>query len=130
MKSRLRTNFMVPIGIISFIMLGTTTFIYIQDLTQNYLETIEKSAEALAQPLIEKIQGFDPENLDIMLNTLSLKCMELYEFNKEKNFSHFAVINSSGVIVIKLLSHQDLLRSMFQNRYYFQQKVMILITMK
>ncbi|GAK56736.1 methyl-accepting chemotaxis sensory transducer [Candidatus Vecturithrix granuli] len=79
-------------------MLGTSTFIYIQDLTRNYLDSIEKSSEALAQPLIEKIQGFDRSNLDIMLGTLSLQCIKLYEFNQEKNFSHFAVINSSRVI--------------------------------
>lgn len=94
---------MIPVGIIIFIMLGTITFIYIQDLTQNYLETIEKSSEALAQPLIEKIQGFEPSNLAIMLGTLSLDCMKLYEFNREKNFSHFAVINSSE----KIVAHND-----------------------
>jgi hypothetical protein len=33
-----------------------------------------------------------------MLSTLSLQCIKLYEFNQEKNFSHFAVINSSGII--------------------------------
>ncbi len=98
MKSSLRTKFMVPVGIIMFIMFGTSTFIYIQDLTQNYLDSIEKSSEALAQPLIEKIQGFNSSTLEIMLSTLSLQCIKLYEFNQEKNFSHFAVINSSGII--------------------------------
>ena len=90
---------MIPVGIIIFIMLGTTTWIYIQDLTQNYLETLKKNAEALAQPIIERIQGFDDSNFDRMLGSLSLQCIRLYEFNKEKNFSHFAVINSSGVIM-------------------------------
>jgi methyl-accepting chemotaxis protein len=100
-KLSLRTKILLSVGLIIFVMLGTSTLVHIRDLQHDYLEALTWRSEALAQDIINAIvelQGFGTKNLTDMLAPLSLRCIKLYELNKDKNVTHFAVIDASGVI--------------------------------
>jgi len=105
MKSSLRTKILLSVGLIIFVVLGTSTLVHIQDLRQDYLEAIEWRAEALAQNTVREIVELLRYKTSIqgMFGSLSLKCSKLYESNKENNVTHCAVIDASGVIV----AHSD-----------------------
>ena len=105
MKSSLRTKILLPVGLIIFVVLGTSTLIYIQNLRRNYLEAIEWRSEAMAQDTLREIVELLRYKTSIqgMFGSLSLKCVKLYEGNKEKNVTHCAVIDASGMIV----AHND-----------------------
>jgi methyl-accepting chemotaxis protein len=97
----LRTKILLSVGFIIFVVLGTSTIVHIRDLRQDYLEALSWRSEALAQQLISEItdlQRFGLEKVGDMLPPLSLRCIKLYELNKDKNISHFAVIDSAGKI--------------------------------
>lgn len=100
MKSSLRTKILLSVGLIIFVVLGTSTLVHIQDLKRNYLEALDWRAEALAQNTVREIVELLRYKTSIqgMFGSLSLKCSKLYESNKEKNVTHCAVIDTSGVI--------------------------------
>lgn len=103
-KLSLRTKISFSVGLIIFIVLGTSTLVNIQNLERNYLQAIEWRAEALAQGILNQImnnQDYDPNyyiNNPRLLEVFSLQCMQLYELNREKNVAHFSIINASKVI--------------------------------
>jgi len=113
-KLSLRTKILLSIGLIIFVVLGTSTLIHIQDLRRDYLEAIEWRSEALAQSISSEIlkrygqysfAGMDVslEDIQTLLGVSSLKCLELYELNHEKNVTHLAVIDEFGLNV----AHND-----------------------
>ncbi len=55
----------------------------------------------MAQDILRDIVDLQKYSTDVkaLLGSLMLRCRKLYELNKEKNISHFAVIDTSGVIV-------------------------------
>ena len=53
-KLSLRTKILLSIGFIIFIVLGTSTFVHIRNLRDDYLETLTWRSEALAQDIINK----------------------------------------------------------------------------
>ena len=98
---RLRTKILCSVGVIIFVVLGTSTLIHIQDLKQDYLEALTWRSEALAQDIINeitKMQNLGLQNLRDMFPPLALRCIKLYGLNKEKNVTHFAVIDETGTI--------------------------------
>jgi PAS domain S-box-containing protein len=100
-KWRLRTKILLSIGCIIFIVLGTSTLVHIQELKQDYFETLTWHSEALAQNIINEItemQDLGLDNIKDMFPPLALRCLKLYETNKDKNVAHFAVIDASGMI--------------------------------
>ncbi len=108
-KLSLRTKISFSVGLIIFIVLGTSTLVHIQNVKRNYLQAIEWRAEALTQGILNQImnnQEYDPNyyiNNPRLLEIFSLQCMQLYELNKEKNVAHFSIINAAKVIA----AHND-----------------------
>ncbi len=101
-RSSLRTKVLLSVGLIIFVVLGTSTLIHIRDFKQDYLEAIGWRSEALAQDILNEIaeyQRYQTNNIQKMFGFLSLRCIKLYELNKDKNITHFAVIDASGTIV-------------------------------
>lgn len=100
MKFSLRTKILFSVGVIIFIVLGTSTFVHIQNLKDDYLEALTWRSEALAQDLVEGIRELHQFNTNVegMLGSLSLHCIKLYELNQDRNITHFAVIDTEGVI--------------------------------
>ena len=97
----LRTKILFSVGLIIFIVLGTSTMIHIQDVTGDYLEALTWRSEALAQDIINemtRMQDLGLQQIEDMFPPLALRCIKLYEFNREKNLTHFAVIDAFGVI--------------------------------
>jgi methyl-accepting chemotaxis protein len=105
-KLSLRTKILLSVGLIIFVVLGTSTVVHIQDLKQNYLEALEWRSEALAQGILSKtlhrqqVDAFDIKNVQLLLESLSQECVELYDLHKGKNVTHFAIINASEVIAV------------------------------
>ncbi len=108
-QSSLQIKMAGSVGLIIFIVLGTSTLVHIRNVKRNYLEAIEWRAEALAQGILNQImnnQEYDPNyysNNPRLLEIFSLQCMQLYELNKEKNVAHFSIINASKIIA----AHND-----------------------
>lgn len=112
-KSSLRTKILLSIGLIIFVVLGTSTLIHIQDLRRDYLEAIEWRSEALAQSIssdiLKRYERYSSptditlEYMQTLLGVSSVYCLELYELNKEKNVTHLAVIDETGLMV----AHND-----------------------
>ncbi len=48
-NSSLRTKISFAVGLVIFIVLGTSTFVHIQQLERDYLQAVEWRAEALSQ---------------------------------------------------------------------------------
>lgn len=96
----LRIKMLLVIGLVIFVVLGTSAYVQLQMMKQDFLDTIEVRSEALAQDIINGILEIARFQQDIegSLGALSLKCIKLYELNKEKNIAHFAVINAAGAI--------------------------------
>ncbi len=100
-KWSLRTKILLSVGLIIFVVLGTSTLVHIQELKQDYFEALTWRSEALAQDIINEItdlQSFGLEKIEDMFPPLALRCLKLYETNKDKNVAHFAVIDASGTI--------------------------------
>ncbi len=98
---RLRTKILLSVGVIIFVVLGTSTLIHIHNLRQDYLEALTWRSEALAQDIMSEIIGMQDlglQKLSDMFPPLALRCIKLYELNKEKNVTHFAVIDAAGMI--------------------------------
>jgi PAS domain S-box-containing protein len=97
----LRTKILLSVGVIIFIVLGTSTLVHIQELKRDYFEALTWRSEALAQNIINEItdmQDLGLNNIEDMFPPLRLRCVRLYESNKDRNVSHFAVIDASGMI--------------------------------
>lgn len=104
-KTSLRIKLLLSVGVIIFIVLGTSSFLHIQDLQRDYLEALEWRAEALAQSIVNAIREryrLNPATRE-MLGVTSLQCARLYELNQEKSVTHVAVIKESGEIA----AHND-----------------------
>ena len=56
MKWNLRVKILFSVGVIIFVVLGTSTLVHIYGVQQDYLEALEWRSEALAQGLIKKAQ--------------------------------------------------------------------------
>jgi methyl-accepting chemotaxis protein len=102
MQLSLRAKVLLSVGLIIFVVLGTSTVVHIQDLRRYYLEAIEWRSEALARGMLENvpfIKSLSPSsNIRETLETLSTQCNRLYESNKDKNVVHVAVISPDEVI--------------------------------
>jgi PAS domain S-box-containing protein len=97
----LRTKILLSVGCIIFIVLGTSTMVHIHDLRQDYLEALTWRSEALAQDIISEIntmRDLGLANIEDMFPPLALRCVQLYEANRQKNVAHFAVIDADGMI--------------------------------
>ena len=105
MKSSLRTKILLSVGLIIFVVLGTSAFVNIQVLKQGYLEALVWRSEALSQGMMTNILYKQKRNPDIpvVLDSLAIDCIQLYEANKAKHVAHVAIIDPSGVIA----SHND-----------------------
>ena len=105
MTLSLRAKALLSVGFIIVIVLVTSTLVHIQALKQNYLEAIEWRAQALAQTLIGIVHENYPYsvNVESLLESLSIECMQLYDLNKAYNLKHIAVINRDGMIA----AHSD-----------------------
>ncbi len=104
---KLQTKILISLGIIVFVVLGTSTFFHIQSLKRSYLETIEGRAEGLVQMILsETISNYQLNGNtinDAILGILSISCKKLYDLNRNKKILHLGVINTKGIIV----AHND-----------------------
>lgn len=101
MKSlSLRIKLLLSVWLLIFLVLGTSTILHISSLRQDYLEAIEWRAEALAQSLIIDILEAAQYivNIQELLETEALQCVQLYEANEAKNLTHIAIIDPEGQI--------------------------------
>ena len=100
-KLSLRAKVLLSVGLIIFLVLGSSTIVHIQDLRRDYLEALTWRSESLAQDIINKIvemEGLGLRSVEDMFPPLALRCIKLYELNKKKNVSYFAVIDPLGKI--------------------------------
>ena len=105
MRSRLRTKILLSVGCLILAVLGTSTFVHIQSFKRNFIEAVELRSEALVQGMVQSVKDnykFSP-HIESLLMSLSLKCIQLYDLNKEKGIVHLSVVNSAGIIV----AHND-----------------------
>lgn len=105
MKWGLRTKLLVSVGCLIFFTLATSTGIHISTLKRDYLEAVTWRSEALAQNIIISITNTlqNMPNVQGVLEAKSVQCISLYELNKDKNVTHFAIINADGIIA----AHND-----------------------
>ncbi len=105
----LRAKMLVSVGTIIFLVLGITTWLHIEKLQQFYKEAIEWRSEGLAQGILsqaEALKNYNPyyaENVQGLLEKLSVKCSQLYDLNKDQQITHIMVINDAGIIA----AHND-----------------------
>ncbi len=104
-QSSLRTKILFSVGFIIFIVLGTSTFIHIRDVKQDYLDAIERQSKALAQGILidMKIQEEHKENgitsVQELFQILSLRCSRIYDLSKEQDIIHIALIDEYGRMI-------------------------------
>ncbi len=97
----LKTKILLSVGLIIFLVLGTSTIVHVRNLKKDYLEALTWRSEALAYNIINDISSMRSlglDKLEDMFPPLALRCIKLYELNKNKNVTHFAVIDPSGII--------------------------------
>ena len=122
MKSlSLRIKLLLSVWLLLFLVLGTSTILNIASLRQDYLEAIEWRAEALAQSLIINILEAAQYILNIqeLLETEALQCVQLYEANETRNLTHIAVINEEGQIAAH--NNYDLIRTPIESPRLLEQ---------
>ena len=103
-QHKLQTKILLSVGCIILVMLATSTLLSMQVMKENYIEALELRSEALANELIQRILRFQSApDIQPILESLSLVCIQYYESNYEKGVSHFAIINSAGEIA----AHND-----------------------
>ncbi len=99
-KWSLRVKILCSVGVIIFVVLGTSTVVHIYGVQQDYLEALEWRSEALTQGLIEKVQelaNIAPDfNSNDLLELLSYWVRDVYESNT--NLTHIAAIDTDGKI--------------------------------
>lgn len=105
-KTSLRTKLLVSVGVIIFIVLGTSSFLHIQDLQRDYLEALEWRSKGLTYVIFTELM--DKYKIlkkidDVVLGSMSLQCIKLYELSQKDYVSHVTVISEKGVIV----AHND-----------------------
>ncbi|MDY0091839.1 MAG: methyl-accepting chemotaxis protein [Candidatus Vecturithrix sp.] len=104
-QSSLRTKILFSVGFIIFIVLGTSTFIHIRDVKQDYLDAIERQSKALAQGILidMKMQEEYKENgitsVQELFQILSLRCSRIYDLSKEQDIIHIALIDEYGRMI-------------------------------
>ncbi|MDY0092497.1 MAG: methyl-accepting chemotaxis protein [Candidatus Vecturithrix sp.] len=105
MKWGLRTKLLFSVGCFIFLTLAASTGIHIHTLKRDYREAITWRSEALAQNIIVSITTTleSMPNIQGVLEAKSVQCITLYELNKDKNVTHFAIINAQGLIA----AHND-----------------------
>ena len=105
MRWGLRTKLLISVGCLIFFTLATSTGIHISTLKRDYLEAITWRSEALAQNIIISITNTlqNMPNVQGVLEAKSVQCISLYELNKDKNVTHFAIITADGIIA----AHND-----------------------
>jgi hypothetical protein len=88
---------LLSVGIIIFVVLGTSTLVHIRDLKRDYLEAVGWRSEALAQGMLKVVNEYSQFSMNIQstLESLALECMDIYELNQD-NVTHIAVINIDG----------------------------------
>lgn len=98
----LRSKMIASVGLIIFVVLGTSTLIHIQFLRRNYLQSIEWRSEALAQGIVNEIVDLYQfiAYMPGMLEGVALRCQQLYASNRDKNVTHVAVIDPSGIFAV------------------------------
>ncbi len=107
MKRRsLRTKILVSVGLIILVVLGSSTFIHLQNLQSDSLEAMNLRSEALAQGIVNDILTRVPLNIDTdeqrlhaMLRASFIIGNQIYEMNKDKGISFIATIAPAGIIV-------------------------------
>jgi methyl-accepting chemotaxis protein len=100
-RFRLRTKILLSVGFIITVVLGTSTIVHIQTMRQDYLEALTWRSEVLAQNIVTQIndrQSLGVTDIQAIFPPLRLLCIKLHEVNKDKNVTHFAVIDPSGII--------------------------------
>ena len=108
--SRLRTKMLFSVGITIFVVLGTSTIIYIQGLKRNYLEAVEWRSERLAQIILKNLMWEEDTSVDdgIIIKNPTIKelsgmlivhCIQLFTSNRREDVTHLAVIDDLGTIL-------------------------------
>ncbi|MDF1535112.1 MAG: methyl-accepting chemotaxis protein [bacterium] len=101
-KSTLRRNILLSLGGTISAVLLVSTYFQISNLKSFALETVGIRSEALAQGILNNAEALkrynpafagDPQSL---LEKLSVQCSQLYELNRDKSVTHFAVVNPEG----------------------------------
>lgn len=96
----LRAKLLLSVGVIIFVVLGTSTVVHIYDVQQDYLQALEWRSEALAQSLIKKAQdlaNMAPDfNSNDLLELLGFWVKDVYEANTP--LTHIAAIDAEGTI--------------------------------
>lgn len=104
-----RFKLLSSIGFILLVVMSTSTYIHIQEMKTDYVETINWRSEALAQGLITDFLSrlqfgiYTDDDIRNMMGALSLQCIQLYEANQGKYITHVAVIDPAGTI----MAHND-----------------------
>lgn len=107
MKS-LRSRLMVSVGLIILMVLGTSTWMHINDLKHDYRIALEERSEAMVQGLKNDVMTIYQQELNEndalkALSRLSVQCLQLYESNKDKHVVSIAIISPDGIII----AHND-----------------------
>ncbi len=109
---KLCLKILIPVILTIILVLGANTYVNVKGMKQDYYDSIELRSIALAQDVVNRIKTFTiyytskdyvHENIEGLLRSLSTICIQLYELNKDKNITHFSVINADGVIA----AHSD-----------------------
>ncbi len=103
----LRIKMLLAVGLLVVIVLGTSTFVHIRTLNNNYLEALEWRSKALAQGILNDIVtwggNLTPQNIQSALQGSAFLCRSTYEQNKDDWITHIAVIDEAGNIA----AHND-----------------------
>ncbi len=108
--SSLRTKTSVSVGLIIFVVLGTSTVVHIYNLRQDYLDALNLRFEALAQSIVGNIlkrdammsiglSQRDPHMIHTILQVSAAEdTKNIHALNKEKGLLFIAVVDSEGII--------------------------------
>ncbi len=105
----LRAKILLFFSVVTLCGFGGNAYIQIQDWQKNYLEAMQQRSEALSQAIfsgIDVVKTYNPgylNNIQALLSKLSDRCDQLYQMNRTKNVTHFAVISPKGIIA----AHND-----------------------
>jgi len=101
-RPTLRGNIILSLGLTILIVLAVNTFLQIRNLKIFALDTVGIRSEALAAGLLnnaEALRRYNPTLADdpgALLEKLAFQCEQLYELNRDKNVTHFAVLDPEG----------------------------------
>jgi sensor histidine kinase regulating citrate/malate metabolism len=106
MHTSIQTKVFFSVGAIIVLVLGTSTLLHVRDIGQEYLQALTWRAEGMAQALLLPIGEWlkiTPGNIQDLLGTLSSRCQQVYERNRDDDVLYVAVINAAGVFA----AHSD-----------------------